>query len=487
MNLRWRLILTITGVALLLLLPAFYAAYHLSSLNTIAANASHTHGAAYLAMGRFQAHMTDASRLAVSHVSLVEANVAMRRDSALESARENLQRLARAGYSDVAERTATVVTRIERNMSVIDALLQTGQRDAATEALEDTRPLFTEAERMTQEIAAAIDAGSAKDLREARTISAAAYTTTLLGLASAIFIVVLLGAWVTTTMIRPIHRLRQAMAAVAGGEFVVPPKLPYERNDELGDLARSFRAMTEQLAALEKVKADFISIATHELKTPINVVGGYAELLSDGVYGPTTEQQAIALTAIQEQSRVLTQLVNQLLDISRLEAGGLRLEISDVDTADFFDRLRLTFGVLARKQEIDFEVELEPSAPPTIPADAARLRDQVLGNLLANAMKFTPEGGTISVRGFGDDGRFVMEVTDTGPGMPADQLPRVFDKYFQIGEQARSKGAGLGLTIAHDVVEEHGGTISVDSVEGSGTTFRVSLPVTRDRQPAAVS
>ena len=143
--------------------------------------------------------------------------------------------------------------------------------------------------------------------------------------------------------------------------------------------------------------------------------------------------------------------------------------------------------MLAQKQAIAFDVELDSDAPATIHADGARLRDQVLGNLLANALKFTPEGGSIRVRGFGENAHFVIEVCDTGAGMPADLLPHVFDKYFQIGEQARSKGAGLGLTIAHDVVHEHGGTISVDSEEGAGTTFRIVLPVSHANVPAAVS
>jgi signal transduction histidine kinase len=487
MTLRIRLILAIGGVALLLVLPALYAAYHLSGLREIAAHASHTHGAAYLAMGRFQAALAEATRMAQAHVAFGEADVAVRRDSVLRSAHRSLQRLDQAGYANVAEPAAAQLGRIEREMSVIDALLRAGQREAATNALDNARSVFAEAERLTQAIATEIDLRSERDLATAGHISAAALTTTILGLVAALFIVVLLGAWVTTTMIRPIHRLRHAMAAVAAGEFVVPPRLPYDRGDELGDLARSFRGMTEQLAVLDQMKADFMSIATHELKTPINVVTGYAELLGDRVYGPVTEQQEIALTAIQEQARILTQLVNQLLDISRLEAGGMRLEIDDVDTREFFDRIERTFAVLAQKNQIGFEVELDPSAPSTIPADAGRLRDQVLGNLLANALKFTPEGGTIRVRGYSDDSQFVIEVCDTGSGMPADQLPHVFDKYFQIGEQARTKGAGLGLAIAHDIVEEHGGTITVDSVEGTGTTFQIALPTSRSNQPAAVS
>jgi signal transduction histidine kinase len=419
MTLRTRLILTIGGVALMLVLPALWAANNLRVLRVIAADARHTHGAAYLAMGRFQAHMTDASRLAASYTSLVEPGLATRRDSALDGARKSLQRLGSVGYASVAESAGATLTRIERDMSVIDALLHAGQREAASDALVATRPLFAETERHTQRIAAAIDSVSETDLTRARNISATALTTTLLGLASAMFIVVLLGAWVTTTMIRPIHRLRKAMAAVAAGEFVVPRKLPYDRADEIGDLARSFRGMTEQLADLDRMKADFMSIATHELKTPINVVGGYAELIAGRRLRRGHEQQEIALTAIQEQSRILTQLVNQLLDISRLEAGGLRLEIGDMDG-----------GRLLRAAAPDVRRAGAPAGTSTSRSSWSRrrrrrywptldrLRDQVLGNLLANALKFTPEGGTISVRGWADDRKSTSRSATPAPACP---------------------------------------------------------------------
>jgi signal transduction histidine kinase len=487
MTLRTRLILTIGGVALLLVLPALFAAYHLSRLSQIATDQSDTHGAAYLAMGRFQAHLTDIDRLTRVYVAVAEADVAARRDSAIANARVSLARLSQAGYADMAASARAPLETLESELWRIDQLVVTGRADAATAALENVRPVYAEAERRVREIALEIDRRSEADLLHASRISAAALTTTMLALIACVFIAVLLGTWATHTMVQPILRLRRATAAVAAGEFVVPGDLPYDRGDEIGDLSRSFRGMAEQLALLDQMKADFMSIAAHELKTPINVIGGYAELLQDGVYGGVTNEQDIALTSIQEQARILTQLVNQLLDISRLEAGGMRLEIAEMPVPELFERLQRTYEVLARRQEIELQVELGPDAPATIPADAARLRDQVLGNLLANALKFTPPGGTIRVVGRSENDEFHIEVSDTGAGMPAEQLPHVFDKYFQIGEQARSKGAGLGLTIAHDIVEEHGGTITVDSVEGTGTTFRITLPTSRQAMPATAS
>jgi signal transduction histidine kinase len=208
--------------------------------------------------------------------------------------------------------------------------------------------------------------------------------------------------------------------------------------------------------------------------------------MEEGLYGPITEKQRESLIAMQEQSLNLTQLINQLLDISRHEAGGMRLEINEIDVSDLIERLRRTFDGMAHRQQIELQVNVADNAPHVIPGDVDRLRDQVFGNLLSNALKFTPEGGQISVQAFGRNSSLVVEVTDTGPGIAADQLANVFDKYFQIGEQARSKGAGLGLTIAHDVIEAHGGEVTVDSVEGKGTTFRIELPTDREKVEKAL-
>jgi signal transduction histidine kinase len=487
MTLRTRLILTIGGVALLLVLPALYAAQQLSRLADIASGTRNVHGQAYLAMGRFQARLSELDRLQRAVIVEPDPGTAGQRDTALMQAREHLVNLATAGYSDVSRSAGMHLDSIGASIARVDALMASGRREEATAAYENVKPLFAESDVMLGRIAQEIDRRSDEDLEAAGRISAGALTTTLLALLATLFIAIMLGTWATRTMVRPIYRLRRAMAAVAAGEFFVAEGLPYDRKDEIGDLSRSFRAMTQHLADLDRMKADFMSVATHELKTPINVISGYAELIYEGMYGPLTPKQQDALMAVQEQSRNLTQLINQLLDISRLEAGGLRLEIDEIDVPEMMERLRRTFDGLAHKQQIQLQMSVAADTPNRIPGDADRLRDQVFGNLLSNALKFTPEGGEIRVQAYGRNSHLVVEVSDTGPGIASDQLPHVFDKYYQIGEQARSKGAGLGLTIAHDVVEAHGGEVSVESVEGQGTTFRIELPTDREKVEEASS
>jgi signal transduction histidine kinase len=483
MTLRTRIILTVGGVAVLLALPALYAASELRNLRGIAEHTSTTHGAAYQALGRLQASLADLNRAQRAYMISPSDTTLTPRDSLLAATRTVVEDLPDT-YSDLAALARAHVGRIAGEIARLDAITASGDDDGAQVYFESVKPLF-DADELIDSIGTQIDRRADADLREAGTISFNALTTTLLALAACVFIAVLLGAWATQSVVRPLHRLRRGMAGVAAGEFIVPEGLPYDQQDEVGDLARSFRSMTLKLSELDRLKADFMSIATHELKTPINVISGYAELIQEGVYGQPTTKQLDALTAIQEQSKILARLVNQLLDVSRLEAGGLKLEITELSVPDLFDQLRRTFGVLARQQDIGLQVELDSSAPASIPGDAERLRDQVFGNLLSNALKFTPAGGEIGVRGWGVPGKLEIEVSDTGSGMPADQLPHVFDKYFQIGEQARSKGAGLGLTIAHEMVTAHGGTIEVRSVEGEGTTFHISLPTQRDQIEAS--
>ena len=486
MTLRLRLILTIGGVALLMVLPALYAAHRLSTLSEIATSVSLTHGAAFSALSGLRTRLGEAQRQQRTHVAVRGDTVgAVLRDSALTNARAHIDELHGAGYDELAAEVKTALDRIVTEARYLEGLVAREEYQAATDRLPVVLGLFATADSVLVRIGTEIDTRSVRDLRAAELISATALATTLLALLACFTIAILLGTWVTHTLVQPVTRLRRSMAAVSAGEFIIPAGLPYDRRDEIGDLSRSFRSMTRQLADLDRMKADFMSVATHELKTPINVVSGYAELIQEGVYGEISEKQQVALTSIQEQSRILTQLVNQLLDISRLEAGGLKLEIGELRLPDLFERIQRTFEVLANKQGIELTVDLADDAPEKIPADGDRLRDQVLGNILGNALKFTPEGGRIGVRGWVAGGRFRIEVSDTGAGMPAEQLPHVFDKYYQIGEQARSKGAGLGLAIAHDVVQAHGGTISVTSQEGEGTTFRIDLPMTREQMAEA--
>ncbi|MCI0432466.1 MAG: HAMP domain-containing histidine kinase [Gemmatimonadetes bacterium] len=477
MTLRARLSLTIAGIGVILVLPAAYGLTQLAQLRAIASTQRSRHGEAYIALGDLQTDLAELDRLQRSYIVGADTGVHRAMLLAVQTARSHLERLRDAGYPALARVAANRVDSLAVATRRLELLVQTDRADEAASFFDDVRTLHAGAQSIITDIGGEIDRRSARDLLDAGRISRAATTTTLAALLFSIGIAALIGAWTTRALTLPIVRLRNSMAVVADGRFTVPADLAYGRRDEIGSAARSFRSMTHRLAELDRMKAEFVSIATHELRTPLNVISGYAELLGDGIYGPLSPAQNEALEAIRDQSRVLSQLVNQLLDVSRFEAGGLSLHIRAERTSDLFARIERAFGALAQRKAIELNVTVEESVPEQVPMDIDRMSDQVLGNLLSNALKFTGEGGRISVRAWSEGGVLAIEVADTGCGIPAAQLPHVFDKFYQVGDEARAQGAGLGLAIAHDVVNGHGGSITAESVLGRGSTFTIALPI----------
>ncbi|NJD11269.1 MAG: HAMP domain-containing protein, partial [Gemmatimonadetes bacterium] len=400
MNLRTRLVLTLVAIIVLMAVPAIYASSRIVRLRMLVSQAQTNHGQAYLAVGELQTRLGEFDQLQRGYLATLDADQKTASDSALRNAVHNLDQLVARGYATRKGPAGRLLAELGGHAAEIDRLVRAGEKSAATEHfVSRVAPLLDTAQTRLRAISAAISKGAEADIRSASAVARTAISGTILFLVVALLLAIGLGAWITRNMVRPVTRLRLAMARVSGGDFQVPPDLPYGRRDEIGDVSRSFRGMTGRLAELETLRAEFMSISTHDLKTPINVIGGYAELLHDAVLGDVTPRQEEALDSIREQARVLTRMVNQLLDMSRIEAGGLRLEIADVVLADLFERVQRTYQALARKQDVTFTVELAADAPRVIPGDADRLRDQVLGNLLGNAFKFTPAGGRITVRG----------------------------------------------------------------------------------------
>jgi signal transduction histidine kinase len=476
MTLRKRLSLTIAGIALLLVLPSAYGISQLSRLRDLARTQRVGHAAAFIALGQLQSSLGELHRLQSTYVG--DPMPSKRRDmlAELNAARLSVSQLADAGYEDAAAVARARLAGLGVATRRIELLVSMDRMDEATDYLDTVTPLLEDADSTIAFIGNEIDRRSEADLAAASTVSTTAVTTALGALLVCALLAVLLGFWTTRALTHPIMRLRDAVAVVAGGDFAVPETLPDSRRDEIGSLSRSFQAMTRRLAELDRLKAEFLSFATHELRTPLNVVGGYAELMDEGIYGELSAAQHEAVAAIREQTNVIARLVSQLLDIGRLEAGGLHVEIRQVSAADFFARIERAFAPLAQRRDIQFAVDTDASVPATLQVDAERLADQVIGNLLSNALKFTPEGGRIQFRARGRDRSLVLEVSDTGPGIPADRLPHIFDRYYQVGSDARGKGAGIGLSIAADVVRAHGGTIEAASEPGRGSLFRVTLP-----------
>ncbi len=240
---------------------------------------------------------------------------------------------------------------------------------------------------------------------------------------------------------------------------------------QVRDLARAFNAMAERVAANERAMQGFIADVSHELRTPLTSIRGFVEALRDGTVSEP-ERREHSLDVIQEETQRMLRMVEQLLDLSRLEAGQYRLQSSRIDLGELIDHALAMFEVRAEGQGLELHAETAP-ATPVIEADYDRLV-QVLSNLLDNALRHTAEGSvTVSARPM-DDG-VELRVSDSGEGIAPDDLERLFDRFWQP-ESRSGPGAGLGLAISREIVRAHGGRISAASELGVGTTITVWLP-----------
>ena len=245
------------------------------------------------------------------------------------------------------------------------------------------------------------------------------------------------------------------------------------REGRLINIIGSVRDITRFREA-EALKSTFISVIGHELKTPVSLIKGYAGTLrrEDARWDPATIRDSLAV--IEEESDRLAELIENLLDASRLQAGALNLTVLEVPLDTLARRLVEKFRVQSPQRNIQLDF---PADFPVVRADEERLV-QVLSNLISNAIKYSPERGTISVSGRAEPTRVIVSVADQGAGLAADELPRVFERFYRADTPAtrRAKGAGLGLYLAKAVVEAHGGRIWVESEPGQGAKFLFSLP-----------
>jgi GAF domain-containing protein len=247
--------------------------------------------------------------------------------------------------------------------------------------------------------------------------------------------------------------------------------------DEIQDKSR-------QLEEASKHKSQFLANMSHELRTPLNAILGYTELIADGVYGEPSEKMAAVLKRLESNGRHLLGLINDVLDLSKIEAGQLQLDLADYTVEDIAHTVRSTLEPLATDKKLAFKVEVAPGLPPGC-GDGRRLT-QVLINLVGNAIKFT-DAGEVAIQAEANNGSFHVSVRDTGPGISAADQSKLFQEFQQADNSITRKkgGTGLGLAISKRIVEMHGGRIWIDSTIGQGSTFSFTVPVRVERQAEA--
>ncbi len=479
MTLRARLGWGLFAIALVLLVPLLISLRSLEQLYETSRLLRDREFAASMLLGSFRERTDDARRaedaLLFIHdqksaarmqreidglVALTDSLERYRLDLSATQIRSSLEALraaardeyeqASAGRSTVAEmvsqqRTRPAIASVDSSLGASATLLRNRTRQRVADATSET----LQAERLV--------AGA---------------------LPVALLIALVIGIWLLRSISGPVYELERGMRAIAEGDLTHQLGLSPRQKGEFGRLAASYQAMARQLGELERLRAEFVSVASHELKTPINVIMGYLELLQEGIYGELTPKQKEVLQTINKQAHTLTRLIKRLLDMSRFEASGGKLEVRQVDLQRLLTTLESSFSVLALQRDIVFSVDHGQGLPSKVSWDEDRI-NEVLGNLVSNAFKFTPRGGKVALSVAAADNKVVITVSDTGAGISAEQLPHIFDKFFQADNQAQAatKGTGLGLAIAREIVEAHGGQITVESRVGEGSTFVVTLPI----------
>ncbi|SHN27759.1 PAS domain S-box protein [Cryptosporangium aurantiacum] len=245
----------------------------------------------------------------------------------------------------------------------------------------------------------------------------------------------------------------------------------------LKDAVASEREAASHLREIDQVRTDLVSTVSHELRTPLTSISGYLELLMDGDVGPITSDQAAMVKVAHRSSQRLLLLVEDLLTLSRIDAGAFRIRQDDVDLASLLSAAVGAVAPLAAARDLRLDADFPPDLG-VVRGDAAHL-DRVLLNLLSNGVKFTPPGGSVTLTGRRVGDEAVVTVADTGIGIPEDEQSRLFDRFFRSSNAMDEaiQGTGLGLSIVKTIVEHHGGRISAESRLGDGTTFTLTLPV----------
>jgi len=291
----------------------------------------------------------------------------------------------------------------------------------------------------------------------------------LVALITSLLVAFWLARWIADPLQKVVIAARQMPSAEAN-------PIPHHGPHEVQDLSRAFNEMNSRVQTSQRSQREFVANVSHELKTPLTSVQGFAQAILDGT-AATPEAQKQAAQVIYDESGRMHRMVLDLLDLARLDAGTLDLQKTPVDLVALLNSIAEKFTPQARSGNVTLRVETFPLPP--VMGDGDRLA-QVFTNLVDNALKFTPAGGTITLRAMQAGSTIQTEVSDSGEGIPAEALPHIFERFYQVDPSrpgGQKHGAGLGLAIVKEIVGAHGGKISVRSEQGAGTTFSVSLPL----------
>jgi signal transduction histidine kinase len=361
-------------------------------------------------------------------------------------------------------------------------LIRSGQTAKGRERqLAEAAPLADRLERLTNELVNKAEADMVASIDAANEAYLTARWVVGGFAVGAIALALVLGYAISWSVIGPVKQMDARLREITSGDFAGQVHLL--NRDELGTLAANLNRMSaelgrlyEQLEAANRHKSEFLANMSHELRTPLNAIIGFSEVLEERMFGGLNDKQAEYVHDILTSGRHLLSLINDILDLSKVEAGRMELELSRFDLRAALDGSLTLMRERASRHGIELGVEVDEGLDEIV-ADERKVRQIVL-NLLSNAVKFTPDGGRVGVGAARLDGALEIAVSDTGIGIASEDQAAVFEEFRQVGtDYARKReGTGLGLALVKRFVELHGGTLRMDSAVGKGSTFTFTLP-----------